>query len=66
MLNQKISRVVKENIGKEQFHCGKGGGVRKGFGVIRVLGEKLKETSRKLHLCLTDMEKTFDKVNWEN
>jgi exonuclease III len=52
-------------LGEEQFGFRKGRGTRDAIGLMRVIGERLTERCKTFVICFVDLEKAFDRVNWD-
>jgi exonuclease III len=52
-------------LGEEQFGFRKGRGTRDAIGLMRVIGERLTERCKSFVICFVDLEKAFDRVNWD-
>jgi Reverse transcriptase (RNA-dependent DNA polymerase) len=52
-------------LGEEQFGFRKGRGTRDAIGLMRIIGERLTERCKSFVICFVDLEKAFDRVNWD-
>jgi hypothetical protein len=65
ILNARVYGKVDQQIGEEQFGFRKGRGTRDAIGVLRSIGERYNEKGKNVHVCFIDLEKAFDRVDWE-
>ena len=50
---------------EQQFGFRKGKGTRDAIGLIRIIGERYKEIDKDVYAVFVDLEKAFDRVDWE-
>src|SRR6478609_5201144 len=65
ILTNRIEAKAREFIRRNQFGFRKGCGTRDAIAVMRMKCERSLEFGNNLYICLVDIEKAFDKVNWE-
>ena len=65
VLNRRMKRIMEENSGEEQFGFRSGKGTRDAIGLLRMIGERYVERGKGIYFCFMDLEKAFDRVNWE-
>ena len=61
----RVRRVIKPEIGKQQFGFVKDSGTRNATFIMRMISERAKEMQRDVYLCFIDYSKAFDKVKHE-
>lgn len=65
ILNRRLIGKLDRYMGEEQFGFRKGKGTRDAIGTLRVICERFLEKGRSVTVCFVDLEKAFDKVNWD-
>ncbi|KAJ4445719.1 hypothetical protein ANN_12404 [Periplaneta americana] len=55
---------MKELLEEEQFGFRKGKGTRDAIGLLRTIGERYLEKNKEVYVIFMDVEKAFDRVDW--
>lgn len=64
VINRRLRGRLEESIAEEQFGFRRGKGTRDAIGLLRVIGERYIERGRQLYTVFVDLEKAFDRVQW--
>src|SRR6476469_6368400 len=65
ILTNRIEAKAWDFIGQNQFGFRKGCGTRDAIGVMRMICKMSLEFGNNIYICFADVEKAFDRVNWE-
>ncbi|KAJ4448362.1 hypothetical protein ANN_10378 [Periplaneta americana] len=64
ILNRRLYSKREEQLEEEQFGFKKGKGTRDAIGLLRTIGERYLEKNKEVYVVFVDLEKAFDRVDW--
>src|SRR6476469_5350792 len=65
ILTNRTEAKAEDFIGQNQLGFRQGCGTRDAIGVMRIIRERSLEFRNNKYICFVDLEKAFDRVNWE-